>query len=329
MVKRSKRQDTEQYRRNAEILGSVILPKQTILSRYQIKKFARIFECQICRYKADTRHISCILSHLSDKHKITRGNRNSGPSDKFAAYIDKYFGNPKCACGCGKLVRIHKRRLEFLLFADECENSRRYVSPMCPEFYLFKGYSAADAVSMVSAVQSKMITKAHRDSLSKHNTGSNNPASIQSICNRTGFSADKVKEMLSLRTSGENNGFYGKTHTDETLNRLAILRSLQSKMVSKPELILYGILMWHRVDFEYQAPIGRYVVDFLVGNTIIEVYGDYWHSDKMYGGRRKRKDLKKEQYLKNCGYKVVVVWESQLINKDSGIRELIKCALDQ
>lgn len=275
----------------------------------------QIYTCQICEYQADSRHPSCILSHLHDKHGINRGSRDAGPSDGFRKYIDSYIGNPGCACGCGRKVDIHKRRLQFNLFADDCDNSRRFASPSCPEFYLFRGCSAQETIDAISKAQARDISDSRKRKLSRINAGISNPASIESIAARTGYDYDKIRNILSNRSSGVKNGFFGKTHTAETLQRLALLRSMQSKCASRPEMIMYGILIAWGVDFDYQVAIDRYIVDFVVGHNIIEVYGDYWHSTRLHGGRKKKLDTDKIKNLHDMGYEVTVIWESQLINK--------------
>lgn len=65
----------------------------------------------------------------------------------------------------------------------------------------------------------------------------------------------------------------------------------------------------------------RYVVDFRIGNTLLEVYGDYWHGEKM-SPSNKRRDKAKEKYLANA-YDLIVIQESQIIkNPQSIIKQL-------
>ena len=284
-----------------------------ILSKYQIFKIPEIFHCQICDYLADNRHISCILSHLQAKHQISRGNRSDGINGEFIDYINKYFGNPKCACGCGRVVNLQKRKLQFNLFSEDCKRKHRFMNPCCPEFYLFKGYSVDETVSSIIEQQSgRIISDTEKDNLKIINSGHNNPNSIKSIIRRTGKSEVRIRAELSNKSKGKNNGFYGHRHSSETLQKLAIARSKQAKTMTKPEMIMYGAMAASNIEFEYQAPIGPYVVDFLLNNIVVEVYGDYWHSNKINGGIKKSKDKIKEQYLIDAGYALVIIWESEL-----------------
>lgn len=287
-----------------------------ILQKYQLYAMKEIYHCKLCNYKADTRHISCILTHLYDAHDINRGNRINGCSDLFSKYIEDYFENPLCACGCGLFVKLHKRLMQFNLFAEECQNSSRFCNPACPEFYLFKGYSIEETISKISHMQSARILSDERKyKLKLLNSGQSNPSSVSSIISRTGLDVNGAQSLLSEKNKGDKNGFKGKQHSKETLRHLAIIRSKQSKIVTKPELIMYGILTALNYNFNYQVSIDKYIVDFLINNLIIEVYGDYWHSDKFLNGSKKKKDEEKILYLKDAGYSVAIIWESQLINR--------------
>jgi very-short-patch-repair endonuclease len=124
---------------------------------------------------------------------------------------------------------------------------------------------------------------------------------------------------LSNKSTGKNNGFYGKKHSRATLRKLAIFRSMQAKIVSRPELIVYGILSAMKIDFKYQAAVDIYTVDFLIDKLIIEVYGDFWHSEKFKAGLKKQKDDERICVLKTLGYNVLVFWESEIMKQTSKV----------
>lgn len=279
-----------------------------ILSKYQLGKTQEIYTCKICGYVAKRTHINSLMSHLSDTHKIIGKERRQ-------EYFLKNFKNPLCACGCGKKVSLHNRRILFNLFADNCQNKGKFNNPICPEFYLFKGYSVNDTIESIRSIQSKEIKHEHRLSLIRHNKGENNPSSLGSIQNRTGKPLNEIRENLSNKNSGINNGFYGKKHSNETLRKLAIFRSMQAKIVSRPELIIYGILSAFKIKFKYQAVIDIFTVDFLIDKLIIEVYGDFWHSEKFKAGLKKKKDDERIKHLENLGYTVMIFWESEVMKR--------------
>jgi len=101
---------------------------------------------------------------------------------------------------------------------------------------------------------------------------------------------------------------------------------------SKPELLTQSILKEHRIDFKkhknFKLSNSNHQADIVIEpNYVIEVFGDYWHCNpKKYDGesthkiRRnvvKVKDVwKYDKYIidemKEQGYQVLVVWESEL-----------------
>jgi very-short-patch-repair endonuclease len=269
-----------------------------------------MWHCQICKFRATSKHINSILNHLHDVHGI-KSNRENGLSKEFKNYL-KFCVNPKCACGCGKDVELHKRKLQFNLFANNCLNKKRFINPSCPEFHIFNGCSVEQTIRYISELQSKDITKKHKLSLRRHNLGYNNPSSYVTLM-QNGMTKDEVNNLLSKRTSGKLNGFYGKKHKKETLYALALHRSKQAKIVSKPELIVLGMLYGLKKVFEYQHPIDVYIVDFIMSNNVIEVYGDYWHSDRFLCGKKVIRDRIKKEELEKLGFNLIVIWESEII----------------
>jgi very-short-patch-repair endonuclease len=211
-------------------------------------------------------------------------------------------------------VSVHGRKYEFNMFSDNCPNRQRFRNVSCPEYYLFHGYSVEESINLIRDRQSKIAQKSnppeHLSKLSQINSGDYNPASMKKLMERTGKETSELKSILSQRTSGVKNGFYGKKHSKETMIKLAMTRSKQAKQISKPELIVWGMLSALGIQFDFQVPIDRYVVDFLVGDTAIEVYGDYWHGEKMKSSNRKR-DTEKENFIKSA-YNLIVLSESQI-----------------
>ncbi len=76
------------------------------------------------------------------------------------------------------------------------------------------------------------------------------------------------------------------------------------------------------VDYRWQFPLGPYVYDFLLPNrTLVEVHGTYWHADpRRYDAkaltpdqrRNLLRDTDKRFFAAGRGYRLKVVWESDL-----------------
>jgi G:T-mismatch repair DNA endonuclease (very short patch repair protein) len=100
---------------------------------------------------------------------------------------------------------------------------------------------------------------------------------------------------------------------------------------TKIEQIAYNFLKKYK-DIKQNIKIDGtpYYVDFLIPsfNLIIECYGDYWHcnpsiykesffnkSIKMFAKEKWEKDLKRLKSFNRLGYKTIVVWENEDIQK--------------
>jgi G:T-mismatch repair DNA endonuclease (very short patch repair protein) len=140
----------------------------------------------------------------------------------------------------------------------------------------------------------------------------------------------------------------GKKHTEKSKQKMSISqnkpetlqknRDRRAKQVfpkedTKPEKIVQIILKKHEINFEkhsnFKLKSGKnHQADILIEpNRVIEVFGDYWHfNPKKYDGQSIQKMRKKEIKVKEVwqedkdiingmqeqGYKVLVVWESEL-----------------
>jgi len=256
------------------------------------------------------------MTHLHDVHSIRR------LDDTFQKYVYTYFERPICCCGqCGKKTSLHCRRAEFNLFAADCPNIQRFRNVSCSEYYLFRGAAVDETITCISdrqrSIATKSVTSKHLEKLAKLNSGDNNPSSIKSIIIRTGKCEAEVRAELSQKTSGKNNGFAGRKHRPEVLRRLAEVRAQQSKQISSPELIIWGMLHALGIKFEYQVAVDKYVVDFRIGRILLEVYGDYWHGEKM-SPSHKRHDKVKENYLSSV-YDLIIIQESQIVNSPQSV----------
>lgn len=78
----------------------------------------------------------------------------------------------------------------------------------------------------------------------------------------------------------------------------------RSKM-SYPEKIAYDWLQQNKVQFEHQKKIGNYYPDFVVGNLIIEIDGEYWHNPE--------KDKIKDDFFISLGYNIYRIKAKEII----------------
>lgn len=169
----------------------------------------------------------------------------------------------------------------------------------------------------------------------------------------------------SENNKGSKNCMYGKTHTLEAIQKIkdankkqfdnpenrekhAILTAKQiakgktGKKNNSLELALKSILTENfDFDFVHQYRIDRYVFDFYIpsANLLIEADGTFWHSDprfypdpeKLSFTQKKNKinDEKKTNHAILKGYKLLRVWEEDVINsKDLVITQIKVITVD-
>lgn len=296
-------------------------------------KIQEIYNCKLCDFEAQPGRQSLFLGHLRTKHGIYR-NRNF-----IIEYLSKFFNIPKCACqSCNFTPKLVRKGIEFNLFAQKCPNRGKFNNPARIEFYIFRGYGIDNAINKISKLQSKPVPTSRIKKMSADYSGANNPMSLNRLMERLG-GIDNAKKYLAekgKRYSGKNSPFYGKTHSEETLAKLAIVRSNIAKIVTKPELIVFGILSVIIDGFNesnFQCPIGRYIVDFKIDNKIIDVYGNYFHDTPKFKHCNKKdkhiKDENKNEYLRSLGLDVLILWENEIIKSTSKIASTIKEFLNE
>lgn len=89
------------------------------------------------------------------------------------------------------------------------------------------------------------------------------------------------------------------------------------------------------ISFISQYPIDKMKVDFYLPgtNTVLEVYGDYWHGNPSKYPTRSmlskiqidniNRDRKRKHYLKENGYSFVYIWEEQIKNNPDILLDLL------
>lgn len=136
----------------------------------------------------------------------------------------------------------------------------------------------------------------------------------------------KSKLLISKANSGKNNFFYGKKHTEETLNKLRNrvvsektkekLRSLRLKQHipkkdTKIEVLMRNELKKRGIQFSEQVPLaGVSIVDFFIPKSkiVIQCDGEYWHQLP----KRELADIHQNEVLTKQGYKVFRFWGKEI-----------------
>jgi len=96
---------------------------------------------------------------------------------------------------------------------------------------------------------------------------------------------------------------------------------------TRAELLLWLYLRNKQVKgikFKRQVPIGRYIVDFasIQQKLIIEIDGGQHNEDI-----QKQKDNQRTQFLESQGYRVIRVWNNEIMHNIEGVVEVLHLSL--
>lgn len=101
------------------------------------------------------------------------------------------------------------------------------------------------------------------------------------------------------------------------------MASMALKSPTSIEYETYQALQEMGFDYEPQVQVGRFLVDAFIPslNTVVECQGDYWHCNPkvypdgpQYDHQRRRiaSDKRKAAALKERGYTLIELWESDI-----------------
>jgi G:T-mismatch repair DNA endonuclease (very short patch repair protein) len=153
----------------------------------------------------------------------------------------------------------------------------------------------------------------------------------------------KELKTCSYDISNRNNLFCSQEcyweHRRNNYSKLYFINNLSSKE-TKPEKLVREYLENKNIKYYQNLPMfRRYYVDFYLKDykTIIEVNGDYWHSNpKIYSDNKKtlnefqeykiQKDIDRENYIRSKGYNIYVIWECDIYeNLEYYMGDILDC----
>lgn len=127
-----------------------------------------------------------------------------------------------------------------------------------------------------------------------------------------------------------------KAKTDDKVIKQLVSNGIKACLNSnsketRPERITKEILTRLNLEFTPQKKLyNKFVVDFAIGNNVIEVFGDYWHSNPSFYNEKNSNDMQLKQkakdrsrlaYLTSCGKNVIVFWENDLYNHEEKLEQ--------
>lgn len=141
---------------------------------------------------------------------------------------------------------------------------------------------------------------------------------------KNNYATAKTADLLKVLPKRNLSAIYNKVYELGFSNT----RGTKAIYDTKPELIIRDWLDKNNIKYIAQAKVlGRYFkIDFLVGKLAIEVNGDFWHCNpSIYTEptcsiqiKNIEKDKDKYTYLELLGYKVLLLWESDIYDNFEG-----------
>jgi G:T-mismatch repair DNA endonuclease (very short patch repair protein)/predicted transcriptional regulator len=270
-------------------------------------------QCSICGKES----ANSLISHITRSHSVTMNEyRVKFPNCKVQRTSPSQRANNS---------RVMKEKLSDPIEMEAFLAWRSFPSEI--KHWIRKGFDPREAHEKVADFQRLQSLKGNnettRNKRSVKNTGSNNPMSLSSISLREGVTESEAKKLTPcFGRTGEKHPMFGKKHTDEALKKIGQHINHNGKSKIEHELTNQLIKLY---GGEKNAPVNGWCCDYVQRNQmlVVEFFGDFWHHNpNLYAGEfvnrlTKRssfevwsRDARKLNELRELGYHVEVIWES-------------------
>lgn len=122
--------------------------------------------------------------------------------------------------------------------------------------------------------------------------------------------SEKQKEVMARPSAVERNRQQMRRLWDETPDKLRPMHRWKSGNMTRIEKVVWSIVEPYGFEFEphyYRVGNTFLLPDFVCGNLVIEVQGEYWHTQE--------ETAERERLLNLLGMKVLFVWGEELKRK--------------
>jgi len=172
------------------------------------------------------------------------------------------------------------------------------------------GHTKGSIVSLANKLKIKLTGDARKRIM--------RDATSDSMTNNNPMKNPETAKKVGIKTSERY-----RNDEDYRVRFLKSKANSNKKKMTKPELLCKKILEEVGINAEYQVEIkSRFIVDFRIGSTILQVDGEYWHGHPRFEplterqtAQRKR-DAAQDKYLSACGYKVIRIWEKSITKEN-------------
>lgn len=287
-------------------------------------------KCKLC----DKVSANSLISHIVNKHCSMDEYRNKFPD----AIVQQASPSQK--------RKNSKYMKDKLSDPDELAAFLAWRSyPSEVKHWIKKGYDPREAHAKVSEFQKLQSAKGNNEEnrrlKSLNNSGELNPMSIHSIAERNNVSLGEARKLTPCYgRTGEKHPFFGKKHTEEALAKIG--ESINRCGRSRIEHELSDEII-DNFGGEKNVGVSGWCCDYVSRERklIVEFFGDFWHHNPKRYDREfvnpitKRssdvvweRDARKLKELRDQGYEVIVIWESDWHNDKSACIQKVKDAVD-
>lgn len=277
-------------------------------------------QCNICNEEFNNKH--ALWRHVKTSHNLNREN--------YILQI-KYKGvHPLCSCGCGEKLTYRPPLGDFPTYIKK---HLHIIQRGKTQEEIFGDMNNPIRVQKIIDTRKKKFMSGEYDHIKQ---------SFKEAKNHPDF-GKKISEGVKGVAKPKPDGFgVGREHsvfTKEKMSMSAIDRIIKSnhQHTSKLETLFHTFL--HELDIEFTkfmyAPDIKAFYDVYIPskNTIIEIDGDYWHSNpiKYPNGpegttqmKNSIRDIEKNKWAEDNGYKMLRFWETDIYNNPEWIKEELK-----
>jgi len=259
------------------------------------------------------------LSHLKKQHNMTK---------------EEYFGQgPVCPCGqCQKALRVVKKGTVFRWSKFACGRNTGIVEWSKKAKTERKG-------------PGNPMYKKKPWNLGVNKTNSDYGKKMSEIQTGRDISDETKLKQSNSAKKRKVHGHTGHKHSEESkeLMRQKTLERIKNgdfpQIDTLPSRTMERILKKKKIRYKKEYVLGSWAFDFCCtdANILIEVDGDYWHSNpKIYPNGPKTKsqkinyyrDIKKNKFCEENKYKLIRFWESDILGDtecvEQKLEELVK-----
>lgn len=292
--------------------------------------------CQLCDYVS----MFSLVTHLRTYHRL------SGKEYK-AQFPDCHIHQSSPTQIRRQRATVNEKLKDPII--RQRYRERRSTLPSETKHWIQKGFNDEEASQKVSEFQRQQslkgdnpVTRAKR---SARSSGDNNPMSLKSISRRRNVPLVAAHLLTpAFGRTGAAHPMFGKHHSPEALAKIASAEHLKydkgrSSVERELEAACTAI---GRVN--HNVRVGRWNVDvqFTSRQLIVELFGDFWHMNpnkyasdernvitKMTATEVWDRDKRKVNDLREQGYYVEVIWESEWRHDHEACMQRIKDAYDR